>query len=168
MQPRSDVIDLCKGSPAPELLPTDLLATSFNIIISNPALTSRSLDYGPGAGDPRVRSTIAEWLSRRYSLPQASSERVAVTGGASQNLDCILQCYTTPEYTQAIYLVAPTYHLVCDIFADHGYAGRLRAIPEDDQGLDIDLLDARMRTDSERSVAGEVTLGSLNCNSDSC
>lgn len=158
MQPPLDIIDLRKGSPAPELLPTDLIAICFESIISNPATASKSLDYGSGAGDSHVRGVIAEWLSHRYPLSGKRSERVAVTGGASQNLDSILQCYTSLEYTQAIYLVAPTYHFVCDIFEDHGYAGRLRAVPEDDQGLDIDLLEARMRADSARNVPGKVRL----------
>ena len=152
MNSPSKIIDLRKGSPAPELLPVEILITAFNTIMSDQTALTRCLDYGPGAGDEYVRKTIAEWLCRRYSIPHSDSERVAVTAGASQNISCILQCYTSLECTQTIYLVAPTYHLVCDIFEDHGFTGRLQAVPEDDQGVDVALLETKMRADFERTI----------------
>lgn len=153
MELPKNTIDLRKGSPSPELLPVDTLAFAFNTIMGDQSTSIRCLDYGPGAGDEHVRKTIAEWLHRRYSILHTNSDRVAVTAGASQNISCILQCYTSPECTQAIYLVAPTYHLICDIFEDHGFTGRLQAIPEDDQGVDIALLETKMRADFERTTS---------------
>lgn len=149
----SNTIDLRKGSPAPELLPVGILNTSFNTIMRDQTALTRCLDYGPGAGDDHVRKTIAEWLCHRYSIAYPDGERIAVTGGASQNISCILQCYTSVEYTQSIYLVAPTYHLVCDIFEDHGFSGRLQAVPEDGQGVEIALLKTKMRADFERTIS---------------
>lgn len=143
-----DIIDLRKGSPAPVLLPVDILTTCFDTIVRDRDSRNKCLDYGPGAGHDLVRRVIAEWLCRRYALPRPDSARVAVTAGASQNISCILQCYASLDVTKAIYFVSPTYHLVCDIFEDHGYAGRLQAVPEDDQGLDIALLGDKMRADS--------------------
>lgn len=153
MDSPSDIIDLRKGSPAPELLPVGILTTAFNAIMGDQTALTRCLDYGPGAGDDYVRKTIAEWLCRRDSIPHTDSKRVAVTAGASQNISCILQCYTSPECTQAIYLVAPTYHLVCDIFEDHGFTGRLKAIPEDEQGVEVAVLETKMRADLERTIS---------------
>jgi len=149
----SNIIDLRKGSPAPGLLPVEILTTAFNATMSDQSTLTRCLDYGPGAGDDYVRKTMAEWLCCQYSIPRPNSERVAVTAGASQNISCILQCYTSPEITQAIYLVVPTYHLVCDIFEDHRFSGRLQAVPEDDQGVDIALLETKMRADFERTIS---------------
>jgi DNA-binding transcriptional MocR family regulator len=157
MDPHTEVIDLRKGSPAPELLPVEILTTAFNTIMRDRSVSSRCLDYGPGAGNDHVRKTIAGWLCRRYSLSNPDSERIAVTAGASPNISCVLQCYTNLESTQAIYLVAPTYHLVCDIFEDHGFAGRLKAIPEDDQGVDVALLETKMRADLERMALVSVS-----------
>ena len=149
----SNIIDLRKGSPALELLPVEILTNAFNTIMSDKVTLTRCLDYGPGAGDNYVRKTIAEWLYRKYSIPRPNNERVAVTAGASQNISCILQCYTSLECTQSIYLVAPTYHLVCGIFEDHGFTGRLQAIPEDDQGVDIALLETKLRADFELTIS---------------
>lgn len=151
-----DTIDLAQGSPALELLPMDLLTASFNALQLNGISADRMLDYGPSTGDDAVRKVIAEWLYRRYGLPQPDLARVCVTGGASQNLACILQCYASLGDTKAVYLATPTYYLVFDIFEDHGYADHLRGIPEDDQGLDVDLLETKMRADSLSWGAEEV------------
>lgn len=37
-------------------------------------------------------------------------------------------------------MVAPCYYLACPIFEDSGFRGRLRAVPEDADGIDIDYL----------------------------
>jgi hypothetical protein len=35
-----------------------------------------------------------------------------------------------------VWMVVPTYHLAARIMDDAGFAGRLRGIPEDDEGVD--------------------------------
>lgn len=41
-------------------------------------------------------------------------------------------------------MVAPSYYLACRIFEDAGFHGRLRAVPEDEEGIDIDYLEAEI------------------------
>lgn len=41
-------------------------------------------------------------------------------------------------------MAAPCYHLSFGIFEDSGFAGRLRAAPEDDEGLDVEELERRL------------------------
>lgn len=41
-------------------------------------------------------------------------------------------------------MVAPCYHLSFGMFEDAGFAGRLRAAPEDDEGLDVEKLERRL------------------------
>jgi len=74
----------------------------------------------------------------------ADAGRLCITGGASQNLACILQSFTDPGYTVAIWMAAPCYYLACPIFADAGFAGRLKAVPEDDDGIDLSYLEKAM------------------------
>lgn len=38
-------------------------------------------------------------------------------------------------------MVTPTYHLACRIFEDNGFAGKLKAVPEDLEGINIDYLE---------------------------
>ena len=46
-------------------------------------------------------------------------------------------------------MVAPTYFFACGIFEDAGFAGRLRAVREDAQGIDLEGFE-RMLVEDER------------------
>lgn len=59
-------------------------------------------------------------------------------------------------------MVAPTYYLACRIFDDAGFAGRLRGVREDGEGLDVGDLEKglegceeRARAEREREGEGE-------------
>lgn len=41
-------------------------------------------------------------------------------------------------------MVEPTYHLACRIMEDCGFAGRLRGIPEDNEGIDVAWLEQKL------------------------
>lgn len=63
-----------------------------------------------------------------------------MTGGASQSIACILQGFTDPGYTKAVWVVAPMYFLAGPIFEDNGFYGtdgRLRGFGEDKEGPDV-------------------------------
>lgn len=49
---------------------------------------------------------------------------------------------------------APCYYLACPIFEDAGFAGRMRAVPEDDEGVDVELLEEKLLAleESERGT----------------
>ncbi|KAK3293893.1 pyridoxal phosphate-dependent transferase [Chaetomium fimeti] len=74
-----------------------------------------------------------------------TADEFAITGGASQALACVLQSFTDPGYTRAVWVVAPCYFLACAIFEDCGFHGRLRAVPEDEVGVDVGVLERRLR-----------------------
>jgi aspartate/methionine/tyrosine aminotransferase len=96
---------------------------------------------GPDWGDERLRQALAKWLTDFYSpATPIDVDRLSITGGASQNLGCLLQTFTDPVYTRNIWIVAPAYMLAFRIFDDSGFNGKLRAVPEDDEGLDIEFL----------------------------
>ena len=62
------------------------------------------------------------------SARRSVAARTRRSGGASQSVANILQSFTDPEYTRAVWAVAPCYHLMCPIFEDSGFRGRLRAV----------------------------------------
>ncbi|KAI1426566.1 pyridoxal phosphate-dependent transferase [Xylaria sp. FL1777] len=82
---------------------------------------------------------------RNVREKEAGADRITITGGASQSLACLLQSFTDPVHTLAVWVVAPCYFLACPIFEDAGFAGRLRAVPEDAEGPDIAVLEREMR-----------------------
>jgi DNA-binding transcriptional MocR family regulator len=92
--------------------------------------------------------------------PGIQADEIAITGGASQGLACILQSFTDPGYTRAVWVVAPCYFMACPIFEDSGFRGRLRAVPEDEGGIDLGALERGLR--EEGGKEGSVSSPSLS------
>jgi DNA-binding transcriptional MocR family regulator len=159
--PRKRRINLLRGWPAPELLPVGLLRDSCVELFEDPDVYIPALQYGPDPGPEELREELSHWLARTYNVaPDAS--RLCITGGASQNLARILQTFTDPHYTRAVWMVAPCYFMACPIFEDAGFAGRLKAVPEDAEGIDIEHLASRLRAmDSDNSPQPPVSSTSV-------
>ncbi|KAI0103206.1 pyridoxal phosphate-dependent transferase [Nemania sp. FL0031] len=172
-------INLLRGWPSTSLLPAAALRAASETALSDPAIWAPGLEYGPDSGYQPLREALAGWLGQFYSsvLPIApddssksaqgkgpaqeredyaeekEADRITITGGASQSLACILQSFTDPAQTLAIWVVAPCYFLACPIFADAGFAGRMRAVPEDEEGVDLEVLEREMGALEEREGA---------------
>lgn len=150
---QSGSIDLFKGWPNPSLLPPQQLDQASSHILTD-ADKKDVLFYAPDEGYHPLRDEIAKWLTSFYAPPEpVSSARLCISGGASQNLACVLQTFTDPVYTRNVWMVAPTYYLACRIFADAGFDGRLRAVPEDEQGIDIAYLEQALHESEQAAVA---------------
>ncbi|KAF2461925.1 pyridoxal phosphate-dependent transferase [Lineolata rhizophorae] len=79
------------------------------------------------------------------------AERVAITGGASQNLACMLQVFTDPVFTRNVWIVAPAYMLAFRIFTDSGFGAKMRAVPEDEEGVDVGFLRKEIEKSEKRA-----------------
>ncbi|KAJ5767323.1 uncharacterized protein N7511_004939 [Penicillium nucicola] len=146
-------IDLLCGWPNPALLPAKDLRHSASTVLSDPSIANPALLYGPDEGYEPLRIHIASWLNAFYQPREPiSSQRICITGGASQNLACVLQVFTDPVYTRNVWMVAPTYFLAARIMDDAGFAGRLRGVPEDDEGIDLDFLARELRAAEESAL----------------
>jgi len=134
-------INLQLGWPTPRLFPAEQLAKATSVSLLDPEIAKSALIYGPDLGYMPLRESIAKWLSSFYCPSSTTSaDRIAITGGASQNLASILQVFTDPNITKRVWMVEPTYFLACTIFQDAGFADRLKGVPEDEHGLDISFL----------------------------
>ncbi|KAJ5551729.1 hypothetical protein N7535_000328 [Penicillium sp. DV-2018c] len=143
-------IDLSTGWPNPALLSAPDFRDSATTALSNPSIATDALLYGPDEGYEPLRRHIASWLTDFYQPSEPiSPQRICITGGASQNLACVLQTFTDPVYTRNVWVVAPTYYLAARIMEDAGFAGRLRGVPEDDEGVDIAVLESGLRAAEE-------------------
>ncbi|KAF2437776.1 PLP-dependent transferase [Karstenula rhodostoma CBS 690.94] len=138
--------------PNTSLLPTRLIEKGTRRVLQDPSIAFPALLYAPDNGDLKLRQNLASWLTDFYQ-PAApiSDERIAVTGGASQNLANLLQVFTDPVYTRNVWIVAPAYMLAFRIFDDSGL--KLRAVPEDEQGIDIKYLRSEIRKTEDRAQA---------------
>ena len=94
------------------------------------------LCYGPDPGFQPLRESIQKWTGEFFGSGEQSEvaagvglnvegegekigDRICITGGASQNLACVLQVFSDPVFTK-VWMVAPCYFLACRIFEDSG------------------------------------------------
>ncbi|KAJ9605856.1 Valine--pyruvate aminotransferase [Cladophialophora chaetospira] len=151
--PKSRHIDLLRGWPNPSLLPPRQLDHASTNILSDPRNTADVLCYAPDEGYGPLRTEIARWLTEFYQPSKPiTDERICISGGASQNLACILQTFTDAVYTRNVWMVAPTYYLACRIFTDNGFDNRLRAVPEDDEGIDLEYLERGLKHSEDEAL----------------
>lgn len=136
-------INFLRGWPAPSLLPASLLSSATQTVLQKQTEYTEYLEYGADEGLTRLRKGIAKWTAAHYGTTE-DVERITITGGASQNLACILQSFSDPNATRAVWIVAPCYFLASGIFEDAGFAGRLKAVPEDEEGVDIEEFEKRI------------------------
>ncbi|RYP34635.1 hypothetical protein DL767_004195 [Monosporascus sp. MG133] len=168
-------INLMRGWPAHSLLPAEALRAAAQKALSDPSVYQPGLEYGPDQGYQPLREALARWLSGFYSgtgVADTSSnsggdgnggkhshapdaDRIVITGGASQSLACLLQSFTDPALTRRVWMLAPCYFLACPIFADAGFAGRMRAVPEDAEGVDLGFLERELRAVDAEAEAEE-------------
>lgn len=141
-------INLIKGWPSASLLPISLIENGAKQALEDSAVNVPAMSYGPDEGDMRLRQAVSTWISEFYDVePDAS--RICITGGASQNTACLLQTFTDPVYTRNVWMIAPAYMLAFRIFDDAGLHRKLRAVPEDDEGVDIEFLRRALKQDAE-------------------
>lgn len=149
------LINLLRGWPNPTLLPAAAVNTASNTVLSDPDISTPALLYAPDPGYEPLREQIADWLTAFYSPNRAiPPERICITGGASQNLANLLQVFSDPVYTRNVWMVAPTYFLACRIFVDSGFHGKLRAVPEDREGIDLEFLSREIQRSEDAARAG--------------
>ena len=155
------LIDLLKGWPNPALLPAAQIRNASARALSNADVSTPGLLYGPDPGYEPLRQNIAHWLTHFYHSSEPSSqilaERICITGGASQNLACILQVFSDPLFTRNVWMISPTYYLACRIFEDNGFHGRLKSIPEDEEGIDIAYLRQALHQSEMKAQAADDT-----------
>ncbi|KAK4691474.1 hypothetical protein P7C71_g5532, partial [Lecanoromycetidae sp. Uapishka_2] len=156
------LIDLLKGWPNPALLPAAQIAQASSIALSDPAIATPALLYGPDSGYQPLREGIASWLTEFYQPPHGiPANRICITGGASQNIACILQVFSDPVFTRNVWMSSPTYFLAARIFEDNAFAGKLRSVPEDEEGMSVEYLRWQLQKSEEKAQAEGSTKPSL-------
>jgi 2-aminoadipate transaminase len=130
----SDVVNLSRLQPAPELIPAERFQRCVNHVLRT--LGAKILAYGPREGVPRLRSRIAEDLGRRGLL--ADADEILVTTGSQQALDLLARALIDPGDT--VLVGASTYTGAIRVLLAAG--ARIEAVPNDEQGPDLAALEA--------------------------
>lgn len=148
------LINLLKGWPNPALLPAAQIKAASAAALSDPSVYTPALLYGPDWGYEPLRERIASWLTDFYQASTIiSANRICISGGASQNIACILQVFSDPVFTRNVWMASPTYLLAARIFEDNGFAGKLRSVAEDDEGMSVEYLRWELQKSEEKAKA---------------
>ncbi|EGW30254.1 uncharacterized protein SPAPADRAFT_63096 [Spathaspora passalidarum NRRL Y-27907] len=145
----SKVINFFKGHPTRQLLPAKEIAASYQKILTtsdyleydtDPA-NQHPLTYGTDPGNLAVRETISKWVDKKFNRTTPSDpDCINLTSGASYGIANILTSVSNVNITKRIFIVAPTYFLINNVFIDLGYEGKLTGINETHgQEYEIDL-----------------------------
>lgn len=128
----ADGISFVGSYPAAELIPVEPFREAVR-----KALVDRGADvlaYGPTAGYPPLRETIAEGM-RGSGMP-AVADDVLVTNGAQQALELVFRTFL--DRGDAVVIEEPTYTGALSVLGALG--ARTVGIPMDDEGIRPDLL----------------------------
>jgi len=109
-------------------------------LFSDPSISTPDLQYGNNTGYEPLRHQVPSWLAS-FCHCLDEPKKICITGGASQSLSVILQVLTDPLATKTIWMAAPCFYLACRIFEEVGFTGKLRAVRETDEGIDIEFLE---------------------------
>jgi DNA-binding transcriptional MocR family regulator len=127
---RVDTISFARGVPAPECLPVEELADCARAAIERDGRTI--LSYGPASGYAPLR----EWIAERHGAEPA---QIVLTNGSLQGFVFLAAHFAGRG---RVLVEAPTYDRPLKILAEHG--ADVTAVPQDDDGLDVDALEEEL------------------------
>jgi DNA-binding transcriptional MocR family regulator len=134
----SEVINLTRMQPSPDLLPHDLLRRCVDHVLRTQG--AKMLRYAPREGITRLRALIAADLARQ-GVP-ATPDDVVVTAGSQQALDLVARTLINPGDT---FLVDDaTFTGALNVLAAAG--ARLVGVPSDAEGPDLGALERLERS----------------------
>lgn len=142
-----------RGHPNNELLPSEEILKAYAAVLGEYHATDddeenrHPLTYGSDEGAYIVRREISEWVNKRNNnRPEAkcTPESINLTNGASFGAaTALIQC-CPPHYTKLAFAISPTYFLINQVLTDHGFRGRMRAIRESENGIDLEALERQL------------------------
>ncbi|MFV9503496.1 MAG: PLP-dependent aminotransferase family protein [Oscillochloridaceae bacterium umkhey_bin13] len=130
------MISFAGGLPAPELFPAEeIAAASEQALIEAPLA---ALQYGPTEGFTPLR----EWVAARMAKLglRTPTDQILITSGSQQGLDLLGRLFLEPGAPVAV--ESPTY--LGALQAWQTCQPHYLTVPLDDQGLDVDALEAML------------------------
>jgi 2-aminoadipate transaminase len=128
-----DVISFGGGMPAPEVFPVEAFRAAADRVLSKQG--TKALQYSTTEGYRPLREWIVAQMTR-YGI-ESAPENVLITSGSQQALDLLGMLMINPG--DLILTERPTY--LGALQAWRAYQAEFVAVPTDDEGLQVDLLE---------------------------
>lgn len=135
-QQTHDIVRFAMGSPAPEAIPTKILAHVGVEAIGEGA--PDAFDYAATEGDAALVDALLTELEGTSDA--TTRERLTITSGGMQGLDLAYKIFLDPGDLVAV--ESPTY--TNGTATALSYQAELLEIPCDEHGMDVDALEARV------------------------
>ena len=132
-----DIVRFAMGAPAPEAIPTEVLAGIGAETIG--AGAHAAFDYAATEGDPGLRAALVEELAG--TTDATTLGRLTITSGGMQGLDLACKLFVDPG--DLVVVESPTY--TNGSATALSYQADLLEVPVDDDGLRVDLLEELVR-----------------------
>ncbi len=133
-----DIISFAGGLPAPEVFPILEFQAACTRVLQEQGSTA--LQYGTTEGYLPLREMIAS--QTRRSVIQVTADNILITSGSQQALDLLGKIFINPG--DHIVVEAPTY--LGALQAWNIYGAEYVTVSSDENGMNIDELEAAMRT----------------------
>jgi len=133
-----DVISFAGGLPAPDLFPIERFREASEVVLTE--MGDRALQYGTTEGYQPLREMIAN-NAAKYGII-ISADNVLITTGSQQALDLLGRIFINRG--DRILVESPTY--LGALQAWNAYGVKYVTIPFDEDGMQTDLLESRLRT----------------------
>jgi 2-aminoadipate transaminase len=134
---KPDVISFAGGLPAPEVFPFAEIELAAATVLREAG--KMALQYSPTEGYLPLRELLVRHMAR-YGI-KVKPANVLVTSGSQQGLDLIGKLFVNPG--DRILTESPTYLGALQAWA--AYQAEYLTVPIDDDGLDVDQLEAQLR-----------------------
>ncbi len=132
--PAGEPIAFTRGVPDPALLPAQTLADCFTAALTRDP--TGTLQYGQPAGYGPLRA----WLAERYGVTEG---HIFISNGSLQLMDFLATHLVKPGTGASVLVEQPSYDRAIGAFRTRG--ARVIGIPLQDDGVDLDRLEAQLR-----------------------
>lgn len=129
-----EIISLTAGTPAPDLLPAEMLSSIFTDGLLN--ARQEALGYCPVEGLHSLRQEIASWMRQR-GIP-VDAEQILILSGSTQGVGLVGRLLLNPG--DEVVVEVPTY--LGAIQAFRALQARIIGVPTDSDGMRVDLLES--------------------------
>jgi 2-aminoadipate transaminase len=134
---RKEVISFAGGLPNPKAFPVEKVREICNYLLDEKG--ANVLQYGTTEGVTELRKAIAERMIKKGM--NITYQNVMITSGSQQALDLIAKTLLDPDDT--VIVGAPTYLGGTNAFKSYGAV--MESIPEDELGMNPDLLEDKIK-----------------------
>jgi 2-aminoadipate transaminase len=144
-----EIISLTPGSPAPDLLPAEMLGKIFADGLL--AAQQDALGYCPVEGLHSLRMGIAQWMRGR-GVP-VDAEHILILSGSTQGVGLVGRLLLNPG--DEVVVEVPTY--LGAIQAFRALQARVIGVPTDNEGMRLDLLESILARHRPRLIYTQPT-----------